>query len=246
MSATRENPLADTPLDSSQPHHPGPTPSFQPIRHSRKGGNPGMSATRESHRLIRLWIPASPVIPGQPQRSVRPSFPQRRESRNICDQRKPPADTPLDSCPPRHSREGGNPGMSATRESHRLIRLWIPASPIIPGQPRRFGQSVIPANAGIQECLRQEKATSRYAFGFQPAPSFPRRRESKNVCDKGRPPDNMPLDSSPPRHSREGGNPGMSAARESHRPIRLWIPARPVIPAKAGIQECLRQGKATG
>ena len=58
MSATRENPLADTPLDSCQPHHPGPTPSFRPIRHSRESGNPEMSAARESHRPIRLWIPA--------------------------------------------------------------------------------------------------------------------------------------------------------------------------------------------
>ena len=220
----------------------------QPPRHSRESGNPGMgrgcganphhARPPPPHPFRR---PAQPPSPPQPP----PSFPRKRESRDGPGMRghlpiscesfnpvNPDSDTPTATNPLptptnhrtivlcvfehtfpsksrvkalsiynhsqpnlRHSRESGNPGMPVPG-AHRL-RL-LPSPP--PHPLRRPAQPPSPP---------------------QPPPSFPRKRESRDV------PERWPSHITPALHL-----PTLSVVPPNHRHPRNLL----VIPAKAGIQ----------
>ena len=177
-------------------------------------------------------MPYQTYTAGQTRRTDNPpapSFPRKRESSpfppNALAPAKPAAPT---TRPPRHSRESGNPAPFRPMPSRRQTRRTDnPPGP------------VIPAKAGIQDLSAQcRHAGQTRRTDNPPAPSFPRKRESRtfppNAVAPAKPA--TPTTHPPPPfpRKRESSTFPPNAVAPSNPPHRQ--PARPVMPAKAGIQ----------
>ncbi len=205
-SRESENPgrPADAPIARAQPRHCPTRPSQRP--------NPSFPRKRKSRASSGYahYPRPTPSLPNPAIPASQPVIPAKAKIQSVQRMRPLPAPNPIiaqlghPSVPPRHSRKSENPERPADRAITRTQ----------PRHSRKSGNPERPADAPIARPQSRHCPTRPFQ---RPAPSFPRKRESRassRCAHYPRPTPSLP-------------NPAIPASQ-------------PVIPAKAGIQSIQR------